>query len=473
MARYPFEIAEEASRLSLYDADREPLSGGCFGHFKCSSNDPRTGRLATSLEVPAALDLGRFPAFDRLFDALPDPANAAPANIAARPAGKRRKLWEIDHKYHCPLIGTCLSGDELRQLGERHAHRANERLSDYDLHVSFVAAAGERNGLALATQKRLDKKYAGALRRLAKRRDPTELHADWQHALETGQVPGMLWALLSHPLTDEALSERIYEDVHMLAHQMGARQRADVRRLHETQAKLNRLQRDFDALTKRSRAQLKAREQDNRELTRALEDKTAAYARLQALSRQRETAGAAPSAQRLTGLERKLVNANARLMRIQDERDHWRLACAQAEAQCEQARQHCGELESSLLALEQRLSALLNAEDVQPERDLGGRQLLCIGGRLATVEQYRALIQRCNGRFAHHDGGMEDNQNRLEAMLAAADLVVCVTEFVSHDAYRRTKQFCKRHAKPHALLANAGLGSFNRALAELTERACC
>lgn len=394
---------------------------------------------------------------------------------SGQPAGKRRKLWEIDHKYHCPLIGTCLSVEELRELAERHAHLPKARLSDFDVHVSFVAAAKERNGLSIATHKRLDKKFAHVVRRLEKCREPAKLKSHWQKSLATGEVPGALWALLSHPCMDAELSERIHEDVHMLSHQIGAGQRADVRRLHDTQAELSQLRREFDVLNKRTRAQLEAREQESHALARALRDKSAENLRLQArvadLTRQCEAVDVATSARRLAGLERKLAHVNACLVRIQDERDHWRLACAEAEGQCEQAHKSSAELQASVVALEQRLAAILSGADAAPGCDLGGRQVLCIGGRLATVEQYRALIGRSNGCFAHHDGGMEDNQNRLETMLAAADVVVCVTEFVSHDAYRRTKRYCKRHAKPHALLANAGLGSFSRALTELARPA--
>ncbi|WPL17398.1 hypothetical protein Thiowin_02405 [Thiorhodovibrio winogradskyi] len=569
MVRYLFEIAEEQSRLSLYDADRQALlaefggaeareflasveglyqmekvegcsrshSGGCRGHGCSAANDPPSagnellrqslnqalgkqgmGHLShqmqgVNFQTPGRAVFGSFPLLDGLSGALSGSANlpgsgrlaplqplteaesGAQENPEAKicrakigesatqvkkarlrqPSSKGRKLWDIDHKYHCPLIGTCLTADELRQLGERHAHRPKERLSDFEVHISFVAAARERNGLSIATHKRLDKKYASELRLLAKRRDSAQLQADWQDALATGQVPGILWALLSHPLTDEALSERIYEDLHMLSHQIGMGQRAEVRRLHESKAELIRLRHDFDALNKRSRAQLDAAAREQQELTRALREKTVAnqrlHGRVEALTRQCETADAAGGSRRLAGLERKLANLNARLVRIQDERDHWRLACAEAEGQCEQARQTCGALQTSMLALEQRLAELLNESADTPSSDLGGRQVLCVGGRLATVEQYRALTRGCNGSFAHHDGGMEDNQNRLEAMLATADLVVCVTEFVSHDAYRRTKQFCKRHTKPHALLANAGLGSFSQALAELAEQA--
>ena len=34
-------------------------------------------------------------------------------------APRRRKLWEIGNKYHCPIVGTCLTVDELRKLARR------------------------------------------------------------------------------------------------------------------------------------------------------------------------------------------------------------------------------------------------------------------------------------------------------------------------------------------------------------------
>gem|GEM_PF-4498849 len=40
------------------------------------------------------------------------------------------KLWELHHKLHCPVIGTCLHVDELRKLGQERqaaAERAVRR----------------------------------------------------------------------------------------------------------------------------------------------------------------------------------------------------------------------------------------------------------------------------------------------------------------------------------------------------------
>ncbi len=86
--------------------------------------------------------------------------------------------------------------------------------------------------------------------------------------------------------------------------------------------------------------------------------------------------------------------------------------------------------------------------------------MLCVGGPLTHVRALNRLVTHCNGRFDYHDGGLEDRDRRLEALLAGADAVICATDFASHSAYRRTKQFCKRHDKPHVLLARSGLSAF-------------
>jgi hypothetical protein len=39
-------------------------------------------------------------------------------------------------------------------------------------------------------------------------------------------------------------------------------------------------------------------------------------------------------------------------------------------------------------------------------------------------QRYRALVENAGARFEHHDGGVEDQVSRLDALLTGADLVV-------------------------------------------------
>ncbi len=213
---------------------------------------------------------------------LPQPGAALAAG-AAPPAKKtRRKLWELPENLHCPVIGTCLEVNELRQIARRCGYAYQAPPTDYDLHVSFVSLAQHRNALSLAAHKALDKRYAGTIRRYARARSATELGVLWSQALARGDVPGALWAIVTHPRQDAELLRRVREQVHMLSHQIGAGQRADLQRLTEAEAELQTLRHDFDQLLQRSRLQLDERERRICELETANQEAAMAQHRLAA-----------------------------------------------------------------------------------------------------------------------------------------------------------------------------------------------
>ena len=63
---------------------------------------------------------------------LTEPQTSPPESLL-RPG--RRKLWDIPHKYHCPVIGTCLCVAELRRIVARLVPRGTAPPSDYEVHV--------------------------------------------------------------------------------------------------------------------------------------------------------------------------------------------------------------------------------------------------------------------------------------------------------------------------------------------------
>jgi hypothetical protein len=95
------------------------------------------------------------------------------------------------------------------------------------------------------------------------------------------------------------------------------------------------------------------------------------------------------------------------------------------------------------------------------------KSVLCVGGRVGNVASYRDAVERVGGRFAHHDGGLEDNQHLLDASLAAADMVICQTGCISHNAYWRVKDFCKRTGKQCVFVENPSVSSLARGLEQL------
>jgi hypothetical protein len=100
---------------------------------------------------------------------------------------------------------------------------------------------------------------------------------------------------------------------------------------------------------------------------------------------------------------------------------------------------------------------------------LRGRCVLCVGGRLPLLPQYRQLAERLGVRLIHHDGGKEESLSRLPALLASSDAVICPTDCVGHLAYYQLKQHCKQAGKPCVLVKSSGVASFADALTRLAD----
>lgn len=85
------------------------------------------------------------------------------------------------------------------------------------------------------------------------------------------------------------------------------------------------------------------------------------------------------------------------------------------------------------------------------------KAVLCVGqdlGHLQGANQAQQAIERAGGRFLHHAGTGDDQaaSEQLEANLVAADLVICQTGCVSHDAYWRVHDHCRRTGKQCVLV---------------------
>lgn len=411
----------------------------------------------------------------KTFDAItPHTADAERQPTDGGDRRMRSKLWDLPHKLHCPVIGTCLDAAELRQVARKAGVKADGRLSDYDVHVSFVSAADEKNVLSLAAHKALEKKFTSTVTRFAKAKTTEQLGVMWEESLARGEVPAGLWATLTHPRCDNALRVRAFEAIHMLSHQIGAGQRADLKRLAQAESDLRRQERDFDAMQKRNRRQLEDREARIAELEKSL----------QAADEERRQAAASVSQLQHDLAELRSRERPGLVDQLAAELADTRREIGQARDEVEYVRGIRSDLENTLTVLKaenQELSAECTAmerfitESISPcdgctetecsgNPDLGGRRILCVGGRNRLVDHYRELVARCNGRFEHYDGGLEDNRQRLEALLWSADAIVCATDAVSHDAYYRLKRFCKRNDKPHVFLRTSGISTFTRAL---------
>jgi hypothetical protein len=94
------------------------------------------------------------------------------------------------------------------------------------------------------------------------------------------------------------------------------------------------------------------------------------------------------------------------------------------------------------------------AQAPQVPSDLREKAVLCVGQEEEAEEPSlaRQLVEIAGGRYLHHDGGDHADDPALEASLRAADLVICQTGCVSHGAYWRVQDHCRRTGKPCVLV---------------------
>ena len=170
----------------------------------------------------------------------------------------------------------------------------------------------------------------------------------------------------------------------------------------------------------------------------------------------------------LEGSRRARESAQARCRSLEQEVTELRQANRQATASLEALRNECSALEALVSA--DAGGEATPAREESPAIDLCGRRVAYVGGRAGAVGHFRAVVESLNGRFSHHDGGVDDNIGRLGGVLNQADVVLCPIDCVSHGACLKAKALCKQSAKPFVPLRTAGLSSFVAGLHEAVGR---
>jgi hypothetical protein len=369
------------------------------------------------------------------------------------------------------VVGVCLPMPVLRRLVDK-VLGGEVQGDDYQVHAGAIAECHHRSAVAEAIQRELDRRYAIALRQAARCKSAQALGGWWHDALAGDDVAGGLWATLSHARCDAVLEEQVLHDVHMLQHQLGSANRADLQRLRELQAQCDTLTIELDAARQRAA-------QQSAQQVRRIEELQAEALRARAELIGRDTT-IASLGERLAALEAAAPGLKSRFELARESESQAERIQAQERAltrlrhELDQERRRADEVDARLALPAAPVTAqtahVSNAANESVPL-LVDRAVLCVGGRAASVPAYRRLIERTGGRFMHHDGGEHHSPAALDVTLAAADLVICQTGCISHDAYWRVKDHCKRTGKRCVFVENPSRSGLQRALLSLTPAA--
>jgi hypothetical protein len=391
------------------------------------------------------------------------PANCCEADVAPSPAAPvtRARLADLDAHLHCSVIGTCLATAELRKLMARFLFVRDA--SDLEVHHEAVRLAAQGGPVVKALHKALDQRHEAAVQRFARVHGAPALTLLWNEAMQQGEVPGAYWAVLTHRDVTSELRQRVFGDVHMLSHLVGAANRADIRRLVALEHENAELRERAD------RQQLRAQE--------LADERGRAIARLeQELAEARSQRGAVPAP-----VDEAAAAAAIAMVGVQTERREraeQALSVALSEGarlrdELEHLTRHAQTLGKELLAAEMQLREIGSANNDDEgsssrvlAKTLQGRRVFYVGGRPSSTPAIRDLVLRHGGEFQHHDGGLEDRKGLLASGVAWAKLVVFPVDCVDHDSVNNLKRLCVRQSVEYLPLRGASVASFVAALSD-------
>jgi hypothetical protein len=403
----------------------------------------------------------------------PRPTPAAATALAGKHC---RRIDHIASEWHCAIIGSCLPLADLKAVAAKFAVRLDPGPSGYNLHASMVHLAGHDGRIAKALTRLLDRRHQSAVNRALKLSREDDLAQVWKQALNGGDVAGTLWAVMSHPAATEEIRKRVFQDVHMMSHQVGAAIHADLQTLARLAEERSNLETELRRNRERYRFDLARRDDQLCELRQKLDEAALDVRRLtgELVERGRETA----ATQRLKELEKQLALETQRTRDALHRLDEQTSQLTAARDSLERLHHQNADLAAELDLAEARIADLLEPAPCTGDcdapcgrLDLCGRSILLVGGRDAHMPHLRRLVEGFNGTFTHHDGGVADSVSRLHGLFGRADAVLFPVDCVSHAAQDTIKRLCRRWQKPFVPVRRSGLASYLAALASLAAAA--
>jgi hypothetical protein len=301
------------------------------------------------------------------------------------------------------------------------------------------------------------------------------LRDEWKSVLNSGDLVGTFWAIVTHPETNFDMRRDIYGDIHMLSHLSGASNRVDLKRLNQIERELIQFTREVsfeqtkNYRLKNENLQLKKTIND---LENAASDLKQQLSALQAdnmmLVQLQNTKKYQTLNLQLEKLNRQ-INVQAReINNEQKNREESDYLVVQLKKQQLTNTSEISIYKEEVIYLQSLLNQQKKNDYCQfKKKNLCGQCILYVGGRKNLVPYYRELIEENAGVFLHHDGGQEKNTQDLSHLLSRADIVLFPSDCISHDAYWKIKRSCKKQHKPYEYLNSPGLCSLSSVLDKL------
>lgn len=387
-------------------------------------------------------------------------------------APQRKKIWEMDQVFRCPVVGMCLSVKEQRLLCRKVGAGVQVK-SDFGIHEMIVATMTGENPLSRKLENMLAKKYEASCSIYLDMAEADFLDC-WHRALESGDYGGLLWAAAVRPLSNTALVD-VFGSLHMAMHEH-AKMYCDLKKAREA-AEEKYLQ--LKGCVRENEKQRRMLHSENEQLRESL---ARTREQLEELRHERDDAvsriAAAP--------EEKSGPAQIRMDEVQEEIAALRKQVEEKDLELLQLTGQFLDLEEERDSLREEVEAhravaaamreaVPEAEAPEgcscspdcPSYDLCKKRILIVGGIERMESAYRKLVEERGGILEYHAGHMKSGGRALENSVQRADLVLCPVNCNSHGACLMVKNLGKKYKKPVHMLPNFSLSTLARTVEEI------
>ena len=254
----------------------------------------------------------------------------------------------------------------------------------------------------------------------------------------------------------------------MLSHLVGAANRADIRRLRQLEDDNAALAATIARQQRQLRDGFMARDEAIRRLTDALARRAGEMAPA-------NDADARALSDALAEREKRLSEEVARRIALTRRLDKLTAELAEASRGRQSAERERDALVAELTVAERQIERLMPVEGQEEgkEQEEAGDSLdlhqLCVlyvGGRSHQIPQLKDLVERLNGCFLHHDGGVEHNAALIPGLISRAHIALFPVDCISHEAAAAVKRSCRLMQKRYLPLRTAILACLLAGLAQ-------
>lgn len=414
--------------------------------------------------------LNHFFKYEKQFDTEPFTEGKTLNSKTSQDKQQRTKLWELDHNYHCAIIGTCLTLDEVTKL-LRSFKVTTKDISSYDIHTIIVTMISYNDYRSKKVQSYLNKKFKTTIQK-TKKMDVAELIDEWKYVVKSGDLIATFWAVISHPLTTEQMKRDFYGDIHMQSHMSGASNRVDLKRLSQ----LENNQKKIDSETLAQQTKYLNLQAENARLLLTIQQQTEKNSdcsnQIIALTNANEHLTILNSVEEIGLLNSQLAKQENKMIFQANEIENYKKYKIENDAEVTALKEQISADNKSITEYKKEIEHLqfvLNeskSEDkcLFKKQGLCGQCVLYVGGKASLIPYYRELVESKSGVFLYHDGGLEKSSQDLSQSLNRADLVIFPSDCISHHAYWKIKNTCKKQQKPFEYLRSPGLHSLSSLL---------